>query len=170
MVLALADDVRAGTVSAARHGANGPAALVSLLWYPGRTVGFLAERLRISHPGAVQLAGRLERDGLVRRTDGLDGRTRLLALTARGSATARAVLAERSAVLDRALVQLDDAQVRALQLASAAILEDLAEDVPTSEFLCRLCDEASCPDAHCPVERAVPTPPGRRGAGYGAGD
>ena len=35
----------------------------------------------------------------------------------------------------------------------------IADDLLTSEFMCRLCDEHACPDAECPVERAVPTPP-----------
>ncbi len=37
------------------RGPHAAAALTTLLWYPDRPVGFLAERLRITHPGAVQL-------------------------------------------------------------------------------------------------------------------
>ena len=39
--------------------ANAPAALTTLLWYPDRPIAFLAARLRITHPGAVQLVDRL---------------------------------------------------------------------------------------------------------------
>jgi DNA-binding MarR family transcriptional regulator len=170
LALTIVDRVRIGTTRAAAHGANGPAALVTLLWYPDRPIAFLADRLRITHPGAVQLVDRLERDGLVERIPGEDGRTKLLALSARGEDAARAVLAERGRVLERAVSALDDHQAAALADAAEAMLEALADSLLTSEFMCRMCDELACPDQRCPVERAEPAPPHRRGAGYGVPD
>lgn len=157
------------TAAAAGRGATAPAALVTLLWYPDRPIGFLAARLRITHPGAVQLAERLDRAGLVDRIPSADGRSRLLALTPRGVDMAHDVLAARRDVLTRAISALSDEQVGALTDAAEAMLDALADDLLTSEFMCRLCDELACPDSRCPVERAVPTPPHRRGAGYGVG-
>jgi DNA-binding MarR family transcriptional regulator len=168
--LTVVDRVAMGAARATRHAANGPAALVTLLWYPDRPIAFLADRLRISHPGAVQLADRLQRDGLVERIPALDGRTKLLALTPAGETAALAVLAARRDVLERAVGALDDHQVRAFAEAAGAMLEALADTLLTSEFMCRLCDELACPDARCPVERAEPTPPHRRGTGYGVPD
>lgn len=163
----IVDRVTIGAERASGHGAATPAALVTLLWYPDRPITFLATRLRITHPGAVQLSARLERAGLVERIPGADGRTRLLALTPRGETAAREVLAARRTVLDRAVAALDDQQVGALADAARSMLDALADDLLTSEFMCRLCDEHACPDARCPVEGAVPTPPHRRGTGYG---
>ena len=168
--LTVSDRLGIATRSAAGHGANAPAALVTLLWYPDRPIAFLADRLRISHPGAVQLVDRLERDGLVERVPAYDGRTKLLALTDRGHEAALDVLAERRELLDRAVSSLDDAQVGALVGAVGAMLEALTDDLLTSEFMCRMCDELACPDARCPVERAQATPPHRRGTGYGVAD
>jgi DNA-binding MarR family transcriptional regulator len=170
LALTIVDRVRIGTTRAAAHGANAPAALVTLLWYPDRPIAFLADRLRITHPGAVQLVDRLERDGLVERIPGEDGRTKLLALSPRGEDAAYAVLAERGRVLERAVSALDDHQVAALADAAGAMLEALADSLLTSEFMCRMCDELACPDARCPVERAEPAPPHRRGSGYGVHD
>lgn len=161
------DRVTLGVESAAGRGAAAPAALVTLLWYPDRPIAFLATRLRITHPGAVQLSERLERAGLVERIPGADGRIRLLALTPRGEEMARQVLAARQRILARAISALDDGQVQALVDATVVMLDALADDLLTSEFMCRLCDETACPDTRCPVERAVPTPPHRRGVGYG---
>ena len=49
------------------------------------TVGVLAERLQIEHHTTVELANRLERKGLIRRSrDGADRREVLLGLTRRG--------------------------------------------------------------------------------------
>ncbi len=170
LALAVADRVAVGTARVARHGANAPAALVTLLWYPDRPIAFLADRLQITHPGAVQLVDRLERDRLVERIPAVDGRTKLLALTADGERTALAVLGARRDVLERALAALDDGQVRALADTAGAMLEAITDDLLTSEHMCRMCDELACPDARCPVERAEPAPPHRRGTGYGVLD
>ena len=168
--LTVSDRMGIATRDAAGHGANAPAALVTLLWYPDRPIAFLADRLRISHPGAVQLVDRLEHDGLVERVPAYDGRTKLLALTDRGHQVALDVLAERRELLERAVAALDDRQASALVEAVGAMLEALADDLLTSEFMCRMCDELACPDARCPVERAQTTPPHRRGTGFGVED
>jgi MarR family transcriptional regulator, negative regulator of the multidrug operon emrRAB len=167
LALTVADRMGIGTARAAGYGANAPAALVMLLWYPDRPITHLADRLRISHPGAVQLSERLERAGLVERLPGADGRTRLLALTPAGEEAAAAVLSERRAVLDRALSAVDDDALPALVATIGAMLEALTDTLLTGEFMCRLCDELSCPDDRCPVERAEPAPPHRRGTGFG---
>lgn len=163
----IADRVGVGTARAAGHGAHGPAALLTLHWYPDRPISFLATRLRISHPGAVQLVDRLAADGLAQRFPGADGRTKLLALTPAGQDAAQAVLAARQQVLDQASSALSEQQVRDLAAAVGTMLETLTDDLLTSEFMCRLCDERACPDARCPVERAAPSRPHRRGTGYG---
>ena len=74
----------------------------------------------------------------------------LLSLTAAGERAARAVLAERSAVLDRALDGLDDTAVTALSRAVCAMLGALTDDLLTSEFMCRLCDEHGLPGRPLP--------------------
>ena len=63
-----------------------------------------------------------------------------------------------------------DGELSALADAASAMLEALTDDLLTSEFMCRMCDELACPDARCPVERAEPAPPHRRGTGYGVVD
>jgi len=163
----LTDRVSIGAGAAAGLGAHGPAALVTLFWYPDRPIKFLAERLHISHPGAVQLVTRLEEAGLVERIRGEDARIQLLVLTDAGYDTARSVLAARREVMSRAVGALDDHEVDALVGTVERMLEALTDDLLTSEFMCRLCDERACPDDWCPVEKAEPTPPLRRGAGYG---
>jgi DNA-binding MarR family transcriptional regulator len=163
----LTDRVSIGAEAAAGLGAHGPAALVTLFWYPDRPIKFLAERLHISHPGAVQLVARLEVADLVERIRGEDARIQLLVLTDAGYDTARSVLAARRQVIARAVGALDDDEVDALVHTVERMLEALTDDLLTSEFMCRLCDERACPDDWCPVEKVEPTPPLRRGAGYG---
>jgi len=166
LALTIEDRIALGTHSVLGRGAGAPAALVTLLWYPDRPIGFLAARLRISHPGAVQLAQRLAADGLVERIPGADGRTTLLALTPDGETAAQAVLAARRTVLERAVTALSDSGVAAFLGTAAALLAALTDDLLTGEFMCRMCDELACPDARCPVEQAAPAPVARRGLGY----
>ena len=162
----LTDRVAIGTGVAAGLGAHGPAALTTLYWYPDRPIKFLAERLQISHPGTAQLVTRLEALELVERIRGEDARIQLLVLTDAGYDAARAVLAARRDVVKRAVAVLDDEEVDVLVSTVERMLEALTDDLITSEFMCRLCDERACPDNWCPVEKAEPTPPLRRGAGY----
>jgi DNA-binding MarR family transcriptional regulator len=163
----ITDRVDLGTAAVSGHGASTPAALSTLLFYPDRPITFLAMRLRISHPGAVQLSERLAAQGLVERPPGPDGRTRLLRLTSHGETAARRSLAARRDILDRALDALDDGQVAALTSAVDSMLHALTDTLLSGEFMCRACDELACPDELCPVERAEPAPPHRRGPGYG---
>jgi MarR family transcriptional repressor of emrRAB len=166
---ALVDRADRSTSKILRHGAHAPAALVSVLWYPDRPISFLATRLRISHPGAVQLVDRLQSDGLLERIPGVDGRTKLLYLTDSGRVIALQVLSSRREAADTALAAVNDKQLQVLTGAAEIMLEALTDDLLVSEHMCRLCDELACPDSRCPVERAEPSPPHRRGFGYGVG-
>ena len=65
-----------GMEAVAGFGGNAPAALITLRFYPERPISFLAHKLRISHPGAVQLVDRLAAAGLVERVTAIDGRSR----------------------------------------------------------------------------------------------
>jgi DNA-binding MarR family transcriptional regulator len=156
-----------GMDAVAGHGGTAPAALITVRFYPGRSIGFLAHRLRISHPGAVQLVDRLAASDLVQRVPAPDGRSRSLELTEQGERIAEAVLRQRMLVLETATAALDDRACRRLAEVMEQMLEALTDDLLTSEFMCRMCDELACPDDRCPVERAEPTPPARRGLGFG---
>lgn len=151
----------------AGHGGNAPAALITLKFYPDRPIAFLAHRLRISHPGAVQLVDRLAAAGLVERVPAPDGRTRHLLLTDEGHGIADAVLAQRTRVLRTAMSALSPDECHALSRTVEGMLESLTDDLLASEYMCRMCDELACSDERCPVERAEPTPADRRGLGYG---
>ena len=156
-----------GMEAVAGFGGHAPAALVTLRFYPERPISFLAHKLRISHPGAVQLVDRLAAAGHAERVTAIDGRSRNIVLTEQGERIADAVLAQRRRVLERALSALDEEACQAMSATLSTMLEALTDDLLTSEFMCRMCDELACPDARCPVERAEPAPTDRRGTGYG---
>jgi DNA-binding MarR family transcriptional regulator len=128
-------------------------ALVALSsWLAGTTVDRLARVLHLTHSGAVRLADRLERDGLLERGPGSDGRTRSLHVTAAGARAARSLQADRFAALEDVLAPLDAGERAAL----AALLERLLGGITTAGAApgrtCRLCDPDVCGHPErCPV-------------------
>ena len=90
----------------------------------------LAELERIQRPTATRVIDRLQASGLVERTlDPADGRSRLVAVTATGSATLRAIRSRRNAYLARRLDGLSVEELETLE-AAAEILERLLDDDP----------------------------------------
>lgn len=133
------------------------AALVALAtWLAGTTVDGLARVLHLTHSGAVRLADRLERDGLLERRPGTDGRTRALHLTGAGLEAASALQASRFAALEDLLDPLSPADRAALVPLLERILAGLTTDHASAGRTCRLCDPAVCGHpTRCPVTLAV---------------
>jgi DNA-binding MarR family transcriptional regulator len=155
LALALGDELRTATETGAAHGASAPAALVVIGTYPGRTIDALRPALGLSHSGTVRLVDRLAADGLVVRGSGADGRSVSLQLTAAGRAAMRALLAERRRALDGALAALSAQERRQLEQISEKLLAAMTRTETQADQFCRLCDEAVCPTARCPVECAL---------------
>jgi len=159
LVLALHDDLEAATGPIVDHGAAFPAALVSIHWQSGLAIEDLRRVLGLSHSGTVRLLKCLEADGSVERKAGKDARTVALHLTAQGRRQVREILQARQSVMDRALGALTVAERAQFEKLTAKLLGGLTRDLAHSDHICRLCDEASCPDATCPVGCAVAEAP-----------
>jgi len=80
-----------------------------------RTVGTLAQYLRIRHHSAVELIDRAERNGFVQREQTSHGRTVLVGLTTKGEQVLRQSVAERLVELKTAGPALVDALRRLLR-------------------------------------------------------
>jgi MarR family transcriptional regulator, negative regulator of the multidrug operon emrRAB len=158
VAIAASDRIGAGAAAAVSHGGAHPSALVHLLAHPGGSIEDLRRVLRISQPGAVQAANRLEAAGLVERRAGRDARTRALHLTRRGRATARAVLAERAEAVAGVLDSLDADEKARLEPLLAKLVAGLADDRPGALTVCRLCDRGACAAGdECPLEHTTRT-------------
>jgi DNA-binding MarR family transcriptional regulator len=132
------------------------AALVALgSWLSGTTVDGLARVLGLTHSGAVRLADRLERDGLLRRGAGSDGRTRSLHVTAAGARAAGRLQAQRFAAVEDVLAVLDAGERATLTGLLERMLARITTDGALPGHTCRLCDPDVCghPD-RCPVTLA----------------
>jgi DNA-binding MarR family transcriptional regulator len=94
------------------------AILVSIKHAPGVTAGELAANERVSAPAMSKLVSRLERDGLVARTQSVADRRRAgLTLTEEGQRALRRVRSRRTAWLATRLGALDPEQLDALAAA-----------------------------------------------------
>lgn len=155
LALALADALNHEAELRAQHGAAAPAALVTIGFYEGDSIDALARVLNLSHSATVRLVDRLERDALVERRDGPDGRTSALHLTRRGKARMRSILDGRRRVLNDALGPLSSDEHAVLTGLTEKLLSGLTRDRRHADHICRLCDERVCPGETCPVECAV---------------
>jgi MarR family transcriptional repressor of emrRAB len=129
-----------------------PAALILLGLRPGMPIKKLAERLRLSHAGAVRLADGLVRADLVTRHAGEDRRTVRLHLTRLGTAKLKKLRNARGARLREITSGLTESQRDALRPILQALLEHLTRDGIDAYANCRLCDTPICEAEGCPVE------------------
>lgn len=149
--LALADRIEA-EAEAVAGGERAAGALVLLALRPRMTIKRLAERLRLTHPGAVRLVDRLEGGGLVRREVGEDRRSVRLSLTNKGEAAVEGVRRARATTL-AAVTGVLSAQDRAvLEPILERLAHALTTDLVSAYANCRLCDTPICEARGCPVE------------------
>jgi DNA-binding MarR family transcriptional regulator len=133
-----------------------PAALVTLVHYPGQSVGRLALTLGLTHSGAVRLADRMEAAGLVCRTPSGQGRTLALRLTEAGQRAARRVLDRRQAAVEGMVGALGARDIAALEHLTGGLLSAITTARASAWRLCRLCDEPLClTGTGCPVDQAA---------------
>ena len=154
--LSVADAVHTA-VSDRGHSGAAPAALTTLLAYPGSSIDRLRRALALTHSGGVRLVDRLEAGGLVRRTAARDGRVAALELTVRGKRVACDILERRRRAVADLLAPLSAAERRTLGALLERMLEPIPDDRRDLERICRLCDYWVCDGSTqaCPVGRGA---------------
>lgn len=163
LALTVMDRLGTDTAAVAPHGGQLAEALVLIQMRPGMSIKRLAERLRLTHAGAVRLVDRLEAEGLAIRSPGADRRSVRLTLTAEGLADVDRLLHARSARLAELLDGLTLEERRALEPIVEKLLRRLTTDLISAYANCRLCDTPMCEARGCPVEaearaRFTPSP------------
>lgn len=153
--LGLSDRIRQTTDLAASLGAMAPAAIVNIVDYPGETIDSLSKTLALSHSATVRLVDRLQREGLLKRKRGADGRSICLIPSARGRRTAASIIAARRAVIANSISGLNRAECESLETILEKVLGVLTTSRPHADTLCRLCELSACPQDRCPVEVAA---------------
>lgn len=154
-VTSVGDDLRATLEDRVGAGGAGPAALLAVDTWPGRSIDFLAGVLGLSHSGTVRLVDRLEEQELVRRQPGSDGRTAALYLAKRGQALARQVRRDRHRLLADLVAPLTGAERRSLGTALDRALRSRARSRREARHACRLCEHSVCREDACPIGASV---------------
>jgi MarR family transcriptional regulator, negative regulator of the multidrug operon emrRAB len=124
---------------------------------PGTSVSFIATVTGLTHAGAVRVVDRLVGNGLVERGAGPDDRTVAVYLTTAGRKVWATQRKARGRHLERLVAQLDPDKLASIDSLLETLLTALTSDERQAEHLCRMCDEASCPQNTCPVTLASTT-------------
>jgi MarR family transcriptional repressor of emrRAB len=120
-------------------------------------LGVIGRTFGITASAVVRLVDRLEREGLVQRAPGPDGRRVSVRLTTKGERQAKAILERRERALNEVLGALTAAEREELTRLHEKLLAELPEDVPAARRVCRFCDVHACGhyDGRCPVTQGV---------------
>jgi len=156
LALAVSDRMVAAVADRAGRSESSAAALSAIDQFLGQpSIDLLSQVLGLSQSGTVRLVDRLERDGLVGRGSGEDGRTTTVALTAAGRRAARRLEATRLEVLDAVLEPLSGSERRTFAALVGRVLVGMMREPGATRWMCRLCDLSACgrPAGHCPIER-----------------
>jgi DNA-binding MarR family transcriptional regulator len=154
LALAVADQTADAISGSSGHAASDAAALSALLQFLDRpSVDLLRRVLGLTPSGTVRLVDRLERQGLVARGPGDDGRTSALELTAAGRRAARRVADERSRVLRESLSALTADEVAEFDRLVGKVLVGRMRGLGATRWLCRMCDLDACgrAEGRCPL-------------------
>lgn len=125
-------------------GGEAPAAIIHLGSVTGISILELSEVLGLSHAGAVRLVDRLVEDGMIDRSRGRDGRSRILTLTAKGVAMRNTLLSERLAAAESVMLGITDQEWDTLRDLLARILKIAPGGIVDRKRMCRLCDPGLC--------------------------
>ena len=150
--LAIVDGMDEAAHDAFELGGQAAGALVLIDMSPGVAIKHLAERLRLSHPGAVRLTERLVDGGWVRRESGDDRRSVRLALTKAGANKLEHLRRARGKRLAALTAALTDTERDALEPMLARLLVTLTPDLVSAYANCRLCDTRICQAHGCPLD------------------
>jgi MarR family transcriptional repressor of emrRAB len=155
LALAVVDRLSEALLQGGSRSLSGAAALVHIQRRPGRTIDFLARVLGLTQSAAVRLIDRLQREELVERRPGADGRSLALFLSPTGQQRAADTMSERAQVLDGVLGPLSARERQQLATLLEKLLAGLTDDRWSARHTCRLCDIPACTHPGCPIGHAA---------------
>ena len=129
------------------------AALNVIGFYEGCSNGALSRALGLSHTATVRLVDKLELAGFVLSEIGTDKRSVALRLTDLGRERTRIVIRERCMRLADVIDVLTAQQRRQLDDIAETLLKSMVTAARDADHICRLCDDAACSPARCPVHQ-----------------
>lgn len=152
-VLAAAVEARAAD-AAGGVGVSEVGALLTCLSFGEVGIGELGGVLGLTGSGAVRLADRLERDGLIIR-QARRGRSVSVRLSARGRRRAQELRRRRLAAIEFLVGSLSAVEREQLSGLLDKLLHNAGLDAATARTVCRFCDHRRCDGDACPVGRSL---------------
>jgi DNA-binding MarR family transcriptional regulator len=166
LALAVADRCLQTAGRLTGHAESEAAALSAIdQFLDGPSVDRISAVIGLSQSGTVRLVDRLERQGLVRRGPGGDGRVTTVTLTPEGRKTAYQIEAARLRLLEEVLAPLEATEREVLAELTGKLLVGMMREPGATRWTCRLCDLGACgrPTGHCPIEQEAGLRYGRSG-------
>lgn len=158
LALAVTDRCVQEAAEANGHPESDAAALSAIHQFLGGTsIELLASVIGLSQSGTVRVVNRLEREGLLQRGPGRNGRTTSVLPTSAGERAARRIESTRLRLLGRALEPLDATEQETLATLAGKVLVGMMRQPGATRWTCRLCHLAACgrQKGHCPIEQAA---------------
>lgn len=153
LALLIVDDMQtAGDDATDTPGLTGRAILNAIGMYPGCTIEQLRAVVDLSHSATVRAVASLVDGALVRKLPNADKRAVSLMLTPAGRRAADRMHAHRNGVLERVTHHLSERERAQFESLLLKMLWHETRDAGHAARVCRLCDDASCLAAGCPVE------------------
>ena len=150
LALALTDSIAQSVEGMVDDAGPATEALCLVRHAPGIPIEQLRRALGMSHPGAVRLVERLEKQGLIlRERCSVDRRAVELKLTEEGEVLVNKIHQTRLLALEEAIASLSSKDRLHLCRISNQILFSLTKTKDSALSICRLCDETNC--LNCPV-------------------
>ena len=148
---AISDRVNAATQGLLGFGGEAAAAIVQIGTTPGMTILVLSRAIDLSHSATTRIVAKLVQQGFLAKREGTDGREVLLHLSETGQSVMTQILASRQAEIARLLSALGPDDRRHLERLVDTMLSGAPRDDSEALQICRLCNEAVCPQDTCPV-------------------
>ena len=156
--LAVADRTTDSVAGAAARSITGAAALSALVHFLERpSIDLLRQVLGLTSSGTVRLVDRLERDGLVTREPGDDGRVTTIVLTPAGRSAGRQVARLAPRCSSPRSPHSRRTSARDLDRLLGRVLTGMIRGPGATRWMCRLCDTDACgrERGECPVANAT---------------
>lgn len=157
VALTVADLSREACAAEAGSGGEASAGLLAVATFlSGCSIEQLSRALNLSHSATVRLVDKLEKEDLVRREEGRDGRSVALSATARGRRRAEQIAAARESVLETLLAPLSKPERAELTRLHEKLLGGIVGEGIDPTRICRLCNADACghDTGRCPVTEA----------------
>ena len=149
--LAITDRIAEINAQLSEFGGETAAAIIQIGSTANITTNRLSQIIGLSQSATTRLVGKLTDKAVVKKLVGTDARESPLVLTRDGLLLMNALLEGRQALLKATLSTLSAEEIRLLEKCMRKMLHALPQNESQAHHICRLCNEAVCPQDTCPV-------------------